>query len=185
MKFPFDRFLLERSATFYKTSERELEQLAQHPNGAYQLIQFFSHNWTPLVNTRPGINNSATTPTTTTPQPSLATYDDYQGALSSLIRLQHVYRLTAADMYTGNYLGHEGPALRPSDAFLLGRRAYMDGLLPECIQWLRLCRTVLSGEKGGSVPATFNVFGVMVSESVTLSLATALLGRAYIYVSHC
>ena len=105
----------------------------------------------------------------------LPTENDYQGSLSSLIRLQRVYTLSVQHMYAGNYSGYEGPALQPEDAFLLGRQAFMDGYLQEAIQWLKLAVDVMrSPETASSAPGV---------TPFSLAQTASLLGRAFFFVS--
>ena len=108
----------------------------------------------------------------------LPTEDDYRGSLSSLIRLQRVYRLSVHHMYAGNYSGYEGPALQLEDTFLLGRQAFMDGYLQECIEWLELAvelmRTNGTTSSSSSTPAV---------TPFSLAQAASLLGRASFFVS--
>ncbi|XP_076451527.1 prolyl 4-hydroxylase subunit alpha-3-like [Babylonia areolata] len=172
------QFLWKRFGKFHEVSKEASLKLAEHPNGAYLTLQVFTQHWVPLLQARPGLRDALGTEALSL----LPTEEDYNGALSSLIRLQHVYNLSASSMYAGNYLGHEGPALSLSDAFLLGRQAFTDGYLPESITWLELCTRLLQ-EQGGLFPSTFSVSGTEASPFVTLAWSTALLGRAYVYIN--
>ena len=109
----------------------------------------------------------------------LPTENDYQGSLSSLIRLQRVYTLSVQHMYAGNYSGYEGPALQPEDAFLLGRQAFMDGYLQEAIQWLKLAVDVTRSPETAS-SASSSAPGVT---PFSLAQTASLLGRAFFFVS--
>ena len=51
----------------------------------------------------------------------LPTKTDLTEAMTSLIRLQRVYRLDVHDMFHGYYNGYQGSALDTDDAFLVSR----------------------------------------------------------------
>ena len=51
------RFLSERSKAVYLNSAGELQNRADHPNGAYHIIKHFTKKWNLLTQTRPGEAN--------------------------------------------------------------------------------------------------------------------------------
>lgn len=99
---------------------------------------------------------------------SLPVRADYEGAMAAIVRLQRLYRLQVPDIYSGNYLGYLGPPLGPTDAFEVGRQAFVDGYLAESISWLELAADKQRHEA---------------LSPQTLAHTLGLLGRAYFYVS--
>ncbi|XP_070207383.1 prolyl 4-hydroxylase subunit alpha-3-like isoform X2 [Littorina saxatilis] len=161
------QFLSERSKAVHLEPERDHRQQVEHPNGAYFLIKHFKR-WHQLTQTHPGLAIQLTQKNLSLPDDS-----DYKGSLSSLIRLQRVYRLSHHDMYNGNYSGYLGPPLNVVDAFLLGRQAFMDEFWIEAIEWLQLAVDLMQLRISNS-PAAALLF----------SRAASLLGRAYIFVNN-
>ncbi|XP_070207382.1 prolyl 4-hydroxylase subunit alpha-3-like isoform X1 [Littorina saxatilis] len=162
------QFLSERSKAVHLEPERDHRQQVEHPNGAYFLIKHFNKRWHQLTQTHPGLATQLTQKKVSLPADS-----DYKGSLSSLIRLQRVYRLSHHDMYNGNYSGYHGPPLDVEDAFLLGRQAFVDGFLIEAIEWLQLAVDLMQLRISNSPAA-----------ALSFSRAASLLGRAYIFVNN-
>lgn len=78
-------------------------------------------------------------------------------------------------MYIGNYSGFLGPPLEPTDAYQVGRQAFIDGYLTESIEWLELaCKKMLEEENKVSNKQFWSTWR---------SYAMSLLGRGYLYVS--
>nr|KAG5712229.1 hypothetical protein BaRGS_014579 [Batillaria attramentaria] len=178
------QFLLERSKEYRLSLEsrppESQSQILKHPNAAYQLIKWYVKTWTRRMDNSPCFKSRLKSEVTSL----VPVFKDFEGALSALVRLHHIYRLNASDMYDGNYLGYQGPRLEPDDAFEVGRQAFVDGLPQESRQWLELAADKMredwrkQKEEGQGKTARPR------AQQVTRSLAwtLALLGRAY-YVS--
>ncbi|KAK7504600.1 hypothetical protein BaRGS_00004086 [Batillaria attramentaria] len=179
------QFLLERSKEYRLSLEsrppESQSQILKHPNAAYQLIKWYVKTWTRRMDNSPCFKSRLKSEVTSL----VPVFKDFEGALSALVRLHHIYRLNASDMYDGNYLGYQGPRLEPDDAFEVGRQAFVDGLPQESRQWLELAADKMredwrkQKEEGQGKTARPR------AQQVTRSLAwtLALLGRAYYVVS--
>ena len=103
---------------------------------------------------------------------------DLEGSLAAILRLQRVYNISTSQIYAGNYSGYIGPTLSPLDAYDIGRRAFVDGMLKQSVDWLetarmQMQRARMTSQEVGSKPAY---------SAMELSSVLSLLGRVYIWV---
>ncbi|PVD36758.1 hypothetical protein C0Q70_03748 [Pomacea canaliculata] len=156
-------FLSARSKSFHLSNVEERQSIAEHPNGAYALIKLFTTDWANVLERNPAFVNKLREL-----KDSLPVRADYEGAMSAIVRLQRLYRMQVPDIYSGNYLGYLGPPLGPTDAFEVGRQAFVDGYLAESISWLELAADKQRHEA---------------LSPQTLAHTLGLLGRAYFYMN--